>query len=331
MTKRMVVLGGTGFIGLNLARRLVEGRAGDVILVDNFSRGRRDAAVESLLAQHPEVRLFEADLSQPGAYEILAGRFDQVYLLASIVGVRLAETRPADVLRTNTAVIMGALDWMASSGSCRLFLASTSENYAGGYELGVVPVPTPEDVPLVVKDITNPRFSYAVSKIWGEMATHFYAARHGFTAIIGRYHNVYGPRMGYEHVIPELTRKIVEEPPPLRVMSPEQTRAFCHVDDAVRATHELMDLETDGAITVHIGNDREEIAIGDLARKLLALAGRPAEFRALPAPRGSVARRVPALDRLRELINFEPAVPLDAGLASTFAWYRDHPAGTTIA
>jgi UDP-glucuronate decarboxylase len=208
---------------------------------------------------------------------------------------------------------MGGLDWMVASGSRRLFFASTSENYAGGYDVGVVPVPTPEDIPLVIKDITNPRFSYAISKIWGEMATCFYASRYGFSAIIGRYNNVYWPRMGYEHVIPELTRKIVEGPLP--VMSPDQKRAFCHVADAVRATHELMNLDTAGATVVHIGDDRQENTIGDLARRLLALAGRPPD--SLP---------LPALGRLRQLIGFEPAVTLDQGLAETFAWYRDHPA-----
>lgn len=328
---RTVILGGSGFIGLNLARRLAAQPGLELVLVDNFSRGRRDEDLERFLAAHPAVRLIEADLSRPGAYDILGGRFDHVYLLASMVGVKLAETRPADVLRTNTAVIMGGLDWMAASGSRRLFFASTSENYAGGYDVGVVPVPTPEDIPLVIKDITNPRFSYAISKIWGEMATCFYASRYAFSAIIGRYHNVYGPRMGYEHVIPELTRKIVEGPLPLPVMSPDQTRAFCHVADAVRATHELMNLDTAGATVVHIGDDRQEITIGDLARRLLALAGRPPDIVPLPAPVGSVSRRLPALDRLRQLIGFEPAVTLDQGLAETFAWYRDHPARKTTA
>lgn len=327
MSNRALILGGTGFIGLQLGSRLAElaGSGDEIVLVDNFSRGRHDAEVDKLLSANKSVRLHQADLTDSDAFKGLGGAFDRVYLLASMIGVQRVESQPEEVFRTNTRLILNTLEWMAASGSKRLFFSSTSENYAGGYEYGIVPIPTPEDVPLVISDINNPRFSYAMTKMWGEGASIAFAKRYGFTVVIGRYHNVYGPRMGFDHVVPQLTQRIlVEAEDPLQVYGPEQSRAFCYVSDGVEATRLAMESVVDRATIVHIGNDREEVLMGDVARRLLALAGRATEFQPRPGPRGSVSRRVPELSRLRALTGFEPSVSLDEGLARTFAWYRQY-------
>ena len=326
---RTIVLGGTGFIEMNIVWRLADlaAEGDEIVITDNLIKSTHDAEADRLLHDHPDlVQLETLDLSAPGTYDVFEGRFDRVYLLASIVGVGASERAPEAVMRSNTMVILGALEWMIRSGSKRLFFASSCENYAGGYQLGLVSIPTSERVPLVISDIRNPRFSYAVTKIWGEAACIFYGARFGFTSIIGRYHNVYGPRMGWEHVIPQLTQRIVDGESPLRVKGPEQTRTFCYVTDAAEATRLAMECEpAENGLIVNIGNDRDEVVIGDLARKLLLLAGRDTSFDAVPAPRGSVARRVPDITLLQELTGFEPVTPFDEGLAATFAWYREHP------
>ena len=85
---------------------------------------------------------------------------------------------------------------------------------------------------------------------------------------IVRYHNVYGPRMGSEHVIPELFQRAVGGQSPLTVYSADHRRAFCYVSDAVEATVAAMRDPADTA-TINIGNDREETLIGDLAERLL--------------------------------------------------------------
>lgn len=326
MIKRKLILGATGFVGLNLARRLASlaGPNDELVLADNLSRGLLDSAVGALLAQRPQTRFFQVDLSQPGGFASFEGAFDEVYLLASLVGVFRSETYPEKIIGTNTRIILNTVEWMAASGSRRLFFSSSSENYAGGLKYGIVPIPTPERVPLVIDDITNPRFTYAITKIWGEAAAMFYGKRHGFTSIIGRYHNVYGPRMGYDHVIPELWLRILGGEDPLRVRSTEQTRTFCFISDAVEATRLLMEAPIENGTIVHIGNGREEIKIGELARRLLKLAGREPHLEALPAPRGSVERRAPAVDLLRRLTGFEAVVSLDQGLEETVAWYREH-------
>jgi nucleoside-diphosphate-sugar epimerase len=313
---RVLVLGGAGFIGVHLARRLVaDGHA--VTIVDDFSRGRKDPELEALA-----LPVVHADLTDPDAYAGLPRGWDHVYMLAAVVGVRNVENDPARVVRVNTLALLQLLDWLEPPA--KLFFASTSEVYAGGVSMGLVPVPTPESVPLVVEDLASPRFTYGISKLLGEAAVIHIARSKGLPYVIGRFHNVYGPRMGADHVIPELLLRAERREDPFVVYGTDQSRAFCYVDDATEAMSRLMASDAASGRLVHIGNDREEIVIGDLAKLVLGVVGSSPELDARPAPPGSVARRCPDLSRLRALIEYEPQVPLADGVRRTYAWYRDH-------
>ncbi|MEU6723143.1 NAD-dependent epimerase/dehydratase family protein [Nonomuraea wenchangensis] len=312
---RVLLLGGAGFIGLHLARRLLaDGH--EVTVVDDFSRGRRDDALAGLAV---EVR--SADLTDPAAYDVLEPGWDQVFMLAAVVGVRNVESDPARVLRVNTLALMHLLDWMGP-GRGRLFFASTSEAYAGAVSTGLAAVPTAEDVPLVIEDVGSARHTYAISKLLGEAAVLHTARAKGFEAVIGRFHNVYGPRMGADHVIPELSLRAERGEDPFTLYGADQSRAFCHVDDAVEAVVRLMAEPRAAGRIVHIGNDAET-NIGDLAKLVLRIAGTNPEIRHVPAPSGSVARRCPDLTLLRELTGYEPRVALEDGVRRTYAWYRE--------
>jgi UDP-glucose 4-epimerase/UDP-glucuronate decarboxylase len=317
---KALLLGGAGFIGLHLARRLI-GDGYEVTIVDDFSRGREDADLDALRA-HPRVEVVSADLTDAATYAALPHGWDQIYLLAAVVGVRNVQQDPARVVRVNTLVALHLLDWVAPGE--RVFFASTSEVYAGGVDAGVVPVPTAEDVPTMISDITAPRFAYAVSKLAGEAAFLHTARARGFDVVVGRFHNVYGPRMGADHVVPEMSLRAQAGENPFRVPGADQFRAFCHIDDAVEAMVRLMTTPEAAGQIVHIGNDREETNIGDLASLVRRVAGANFTIEATPAPPGSVRRRCPDLSRLRSLTGFEPKVTLEEGVRSTFAWYAAH-------
>lgn len=311
---RALVLGGAGFIGVHLTRRLLAaGRS--VTIVDDFSRGRQDDELARL-----DVPVVHADLTSRDAYDRLQRGWDEIYMLVAVLGVRNVIDDPARVLRVNTLAVMNLLDWIEPDA--RLFFASTSETYAGGVNAGIVGVPTPETVPLMIEDVTAPRFTYAISKMWGEAAVVHASRAKGFPFVIGRFHNVYGPRGGTDHVIGEMSARAIRRENPFRVWGADQARAFCYVDDATDAIVRLMGTDDAVGEIVHIGSDTETI-IADLAKLVLRLADFNPELQVLPAPPGAVARRVPDLTKLRALTGYEPRVPLEEGVRRTFAWYRE--------
>ncbi|MEU5696699.1 NAD-dependent epimerase/dehydratase family protein [Actinosynnema sp. NPDC020468] len=313
---RHLVLGGAGFIGLHLTRKLLaDGH--EVTIVDDFSRGKDDPELAAL-----DVPVISADLTDPAAFESIPHDAERVHLLAAIVGVRNVERDPARVIRVNTLAVLNTLDWIEPHQ--KLFFASTSEAYAGGVATGLVPVPTPETVPLVVEDITAPRFAYAVSKSLGEAAVVHTGRAKGVPVVIGRFHNVYGSRMGADHVIPELSLRALRREDPFVVYGSDQFRAFCHVDDAVDAIVRLVEADDAAGRIVHIGDDTAETNIGDLTKLVLDIAGHDPELEKAPAPDGSVQRRCPDLTRLRALTGYEPKVSLEDGVRRTFEWYRDN-------
>lgn len=315
--KRILITGGAGFIGFHLAKHLSTEPGAELLLMDNLVRGRRDPDLDRLLSK-PNVRLLEADLTDPGALSALGQGWDEVYHLAAIIGVEPVLQRPHEVVRVNAMSTLLLLDWMAAGGGKRLLFSSTSEAYAWTQQFHPLPIPTPEGVPLALTDLANPRSSYAGSKLFGELAVTQYARIHGFPASIVRYHNVYGPRMGHEHVMPQLYRRALSGESPLTVYNAGHRRAFCHISDAVAGTLAVLRA---GSGTFNLGNDQAEVSMGDLARLILAKAGRPTDIVDAPAAHDPITRRCPDLTRARTELGYQPRVGLEEGLDDLLAWY----------
>jgi UDP-glucuronate decarboxylase len=318
--KRVLITGGAGFIGLNLTRALVA-RGYQVTIIDNFSRGTLDPEFQEL---QPHIELFQHDLTQPIPDQCLGTptSYDQVYHLAAVVGVATSNTRPEYVLRTNLLATINLLDWCARRPPGRLFFSSTSEVADGAVRLGLTSMPVGEQVPLLVDDPLKPRFSYAMSKMSGELLCLHYARAAGFAVRVGRYYNVYGPRMGYDHVIPQFIVRALSQQNPFSIYGAYQRRSFCYIDDAIDVTIRLMELDTDQPLIVNIGDDRETTRIIDLARRLLAIAEVTPELDVQPPPPGSPELRHPNIEQLRRLTGYQPQVDLDHGLRLTYQWYR---------
>lgn len=346
VTRRVLITGGAGFIGFHLATHLARDPGVHVVLADNMQRGRFDAELETLL-NRPNVELVEVDLTSPlehvrgtTTYRVLPRDFDDVYHLAAVNGTKHFYEHPELVLRTNTLATVHLLDWIRRwEFKPRLMFASSNEAYAGGpaaFEklidiaggdpYGVWPYPTPEGVPLIVSDTYNPRWSYGASKLIGEMFVVHYAKAFGIPSVIVRPHNFYGPRAGYDHVIPEMIGRIEARQDPFPVPGAQDTRAFCYIDDAVEAMVRLMDHAfIEQAPTVNIGSS-DEICMGSLARALFRIASwHPMDARTLPTAPGSVARRLPDVSLVKNLTGWQAATELMVGLRETLAWYRRNP------
>ncbi|MDW5329536.1 NAD-dependent epimerase/dehydratase family protein [Plantactinospora sp. KLBMP9567] len=313
--ERVLVTGGAGFVGLHLARRLLA-RGAEVVLLDDFSRGRADREFRAL---RDHVEVLSHDLRQPIPDGLVRGPVDHVYHLAAVVGVRRTLADPRTTLWTNLLAVLNLLDWARRARPWALFLSSTSEVADGAVRAGLSGLPVAEEVPFSLTEPRSPRVAYALSKFVAE--TLFLQEAAGVRVRVARFFNVYGPRMGAAHVIPQFINRALAGADPFEVFGPAQTRAFCHVDDAVAASVALMDLETAAPVVVNVGNDLEEIAALDLARRVFTVAGIDPRVAVLDPPTGSPQRRVPDVTALRRLTGYHPQVDLDTGLKTTFEWY----------
>ena len=228
---------------------------------------------------------------------------------------------PELVLDVALRGMLNVIDACRTQGIGELVLASSSEVYQ------TPPVvPTAEGAPLSVPDVLNPRYSYGGGKIACELMAINYG-RTGFQRVmVFRPHNVYGPDMGMEHVLPQFILRAAQAiaatpsgPVPFPIQGDgSQTRAFIHVDDF---TDGIMCMLAGGEHLniYHIGNP-QEITIREVATKVVGYLGREARIMEGPAPAGATPRRCPDIGKLAAL-GFRPRISFDQGLPSIADWY----------
>lgn len=341
-----LVTGGAGFLGAALVKRLVaSGRP--VRVLDDSSRG----GFERLQELAGRFEAVAGDVRDEALVRRAAQGCSAVYHLASVNGTRNFYEQPERVLDVALRGTLAAVNAARAAGVRRFLFASSGEVY---HEPKLVP--TPESVALTVPDPTNPRFSYSGGKIAGELVTLNWLRGSQTGAIVFRPHNVYGPAMGWEHVVPNLISKLkaaalraggsaaarqlagcggealvagaagsVGPRPRLAIElmgSGRETRAFCYVDDAAEAIA-LLEERGEPGQTYHVGKE-EEITIEALARRIGNLAGIDVVARPGAAPAGGPLRRCADTQKLRAL-GFTARTALEDGLRRTLAWYWDHP------
>lgn len=318
---KVLITGGAGFIGYHLSKHLAN-EGDEVTIVDNLSRGKMDEELYALITMK-NVKYLDIDLTKREPLENLDKNYDHIYHLAAINGTRYFYEIPDKVLRTNILSTINILDWFIQTRCKKILFTSSSETYSGTIRKMGSPIPTPEGVFLGIEDVKNPRWSYAGSKIIGELLFINYARRHGFDMTIVRYHNIYGPRMGYEHVIPQFLLRIYNKTNPFPIYG-NSTRAFCYVDDAVQATKLAMKKKNCTGEVIHIGNDSEEKCMVDLARIMFETLNYEAKIEVHPAPMGCVKRRCPNIDKLKKLTGYVPKIDLKKGISLTHEYYIKH-------
>jgi UDP-glucose 4-epimerase len=319
--KRVLILGGGGFIGSNIARRLIADGTSDVTVADRAFHGRLDTILAARVGERT-VTVIEDDFAEPAAYERLATAYDHVYMMAAVVGVNPTLAHPEEVIRVNTALVHHTLAWLRRADVGRVVFASSSENYAATTDLFGYQIPTPEEVPLAIGDVKHPRWTYAVTKMLGELAFLHSAPTAGFEATIVRYQNAFGPNMGFRHAIPHIVQRFHEGQEPFLVYGAAQTRAFCYVTDTVEGTILAMQVPAASGEVYHIGAD-DEITMRTLTETIGELMGFRGEYADAPTYPGSVERRCPDIGKSRRELGYEPQVPWREGLARTVAWYRE--------
>jgi nucleoside-diphosphate-sugar epimerase len=321
---RALITGGCGFIGSHLGARL-EKAGYEVDLVDNLARGVVDGDLRALL-ELPSVRLIECDLLDPEALAGLDSDYELIFHLAAIVGVANVLERPYDVLDLNVAMTTRALDLARRQERLERFVfASTSDVYAGTLEQFELEIPTPETSPIALPDLGRPRTSYMLSKLYGEAL----CIHSGMPVTVIRPHNVYGPRMGMSHVIPELldrARKAADGDR-LEVYSVDHKRTFCYVEDAVEMIFlAACSPKAEGEV-LNVGKEGPEMEIGELAELVIETVGRDLMIDPRPATQGSPPRRAPEMLKTTGLTGYPAQVGVAEGLQRTYRWYRENVFG----
>jgi len=316
---RILVTGGSGFIGAGLVRALV--KAGhSVRVLDDNSRGspRRLAAVAK------DIEFVAGDIRDAEAVHQAAQGMDEVHHLAFVNGTEFFYKMPELVLDVGVRGMLNVIDACRAQNIGTLVLASSSEVYQTPPT-----VPTDESAPLSVPDVMNPRYSYGGGKIISELLAVNFGRKYFERVLIFRPHNVYGPDMGWEHVIPQFALRLhgLMQARPQECLrfaiqgSGAETRSFCFIDDLVTG---VMLMREKGAHLgiYHIGT-REEVTVADLARQAAAVASREIELVAGAPVAGGPLRRCPDISKLAAL-GYKPRVSLAEGLPPTLDWYWRH-------
>jgi nucleoside-diphosphate-sugar epimerase len=314
--KKYLITGGTGFIGSALVRRLLDNKH-FVRVFDNNSRG----VLNRLSDIRDRFEFVEADIRDANELKNAAKGIDSVIHLAYVNGTEYFYSQPTLVLDIAIRGMLSVIDACISAGVRELVLASSSEVYQ------TPPVvPTSEEVPLTIPNVLNPRYSYGGGKLACELMAINYGRMHFDRVMIFRPHNVYGPDMGKEHVLPQFVDRAVKAialTPSGLVNFPiqgdgTQTRAFVHIEDLTSGVMCMLKLGENRGI-YHIGNP-EEITVREVVNSIFSLLGREPRIIGGPLSMGSPERRCPDISRIRS-IGYEPRISFTKGLPSLVNWY----------
>lgn len=309
--KHAVVMGGSGFLGSHLSKRLLN-EGYKVTVFDNFITGSRTNLIDIL--DNPNVSLIEHDVILPMSVE---GDVDLVVHLASPASPVDFSTKPIEILMANSVGTKNALD-LALEKNARFLMASTSEVYGD-------PLIHPQ--PETYWGNVNPigiRGVYDESKRFGESITMAYRRFRGVDARIFRIFNTFGPNMRLDdgRVVPNFIGQALRGDPITVYGSGQQTRSFCYVDDLIEGIFRFSQLDSDHSGPINLGNSTERTML-EFAEEIKRLCNSSSEivFEELPTS-DDPKRRNPDLTIANTVLGWHPVVTLEDGLLHTIAFFK---------
>ena len=301
--KTFLVTGGTGFIGSNICKLLVK-KNYNIKIFDNNSRG----SIKKIKHFKKEIKFIKGDIRNKELLNKAVKNTDAVIHLAYVNGTKYFYSKPILILDVAIKGILNIIEVCIKNNVKELYLASSSEVYQTPNR-----IPTNEHEPLKIPNIFNPRYSYGGGKILSELMGIHYGKKYFKKLIIFRPHNVYGPNMGYEHVIPEFVNRFRSlKGKKFQIQGTgNEIRSFIYIEDFLNAFNLI--LERGKHLNIYNIGTSEKIKIKNLAYKLSKFFKKKIILKKAPLAKGSTKVRVPDINKIKKL-GFQPKFNLDNGL-----------------
>jgi UDP-glucose 4-epimerase len=305
-----VVTGGAGFIGSNLARRLVD-QGAEVVVVDNLSTGR----LGNLAGVGDRLRFAQTDIRDLGSLRELFRNTEIVFHQAALSSVPRSVKDPAFCHEVNVTGTLNVLLAAREAGARRVVLASSSSVYGDSPTL-----PKSESLPL------EPQSPYAASKSMVEVYGRVFFRSYGLETVSLRYFNVYGPRQDpapeYGAVIPRFILAMIQGLPPEIFGDGRQSRDFVYVEDVVDANLLAATVPAAAGEVFNVGSGTAR-SLNELVEMLgTALNTRELEPLYGPLRPGDVRHSVACVKKARKVLGFRADMPFLEGLGRTATWFR---------
>jgi UDP-glucuronate decarboxylase len=305
--KRVLITGGAGFLGSHLCQRLL-GEGHDILCVDNYFTGRKDNIAQLLGNKNFEA--FRHDVTFPLFVEV-----DEIYNLACPASPIHYQFDPVQTTKTS---VIGAINMLglAKRIGAKILQSSTSEVYGDP-----TVHPQTEDYRGNVNPL-GPRACYDEGKRCAETLFFDYHRQHKVRIKVARIFNTYGPRMHPNdgRVVSNFIVQALKGEDITLYGDGAQTRAFCYVDDLVDGLIRLMGTGADFTGPINIGNPHE-IPVRELAERVIALTNAPSKIVHRPLPQDDPLQRCPDITLAKQVLGWEPKVPLDEGLRRTITYF----------
>tara|TARA_B100000686_G_C16793094_1_gene980185 strand:+ start:571 stop:1518 length:948 start_codon:yes stop_codon:yes gene_type:complete len=309
--KTFLVTGGTGFIGSNISKLLIK-KNYQVKIFDNNYRG----SIGKIEKIKKKVKFIKGDIRNKNLLNKSLKNTDAVIHLAYINGTKKFYKEPVKILDIAVKGILNVLEGCIKNNIKELYLASSSEVYQTPNK-----IPTNEKEPLKIPDIYNPRFSYGGGKILTELMGVNYGKKFFKKLVIFRPHNVYGPDMGYDHVIPEFIKKIkkVGKNKKFKIKgNGNETRSFIFIDDFVNAFDLI--LKKGRHLNIYNIGTSEQVKISRLAFIIAKFYNKKIVLKKTKLAQGSALNRCPDIKKISKL-GFKKKYNLNMGLSKTINWH----------
>jgi len=304
--KKFLVTGGTGFIGSNISSLLVN-KGHKVKIFDNNSRG----SIQKIKNFKKKIKFIKGDVRNKQSLNKALKNTDAVIHLAYVNGTKYFYSKPVLVLDIAIKGILNVIEGCIKNKIKELYLASSSEVYQTPNK-----IPTDENESLKIPNIFNPRYSYGGGKILTELMGIHYGKKYFKKLVIFRPHNVYGPNMGHEHVVPQFINRFKSlKGKNFKIQGTgNEIRSFIYIKDFLNAFNLI--LNRGKHLGVYNIGTNEKIQIKNLAYKLSKILKKKIILKKTPIAKGGTKIRIPNIKKIKKL-GFIPKFYLDKGLRET--------------